>query len=529
MARKNIYPIGIQTFEEIVSEGYLYVDKTGVVYDLVNNNKYVFLSRPRRFGKSLLISTIEAYFQGRKELFNGLAMESLETEWAQHPVLRFDLSGESYQHADKLVSKLESALSKYEEIYGKSPKGKSIADRFERLINAAETKTGQKVVILIDEYDKPLTDSIHDDPLKESLRQELAGFYGVLKGNDVHIRFAMLTGITKYGHVSIFSGLNNLNDISLSDDYNAICGVSETEFHKYFASSIKEVADEYGIEESDVWIAFRENYDGYHFSKVKEGIYNPFSVMLSFYNKEIGSHWFTSGTPTFLVNAVKRYRIPLASLEGESFTKAELSDISDPENNYQALFFQAGYLTIKGYIPGKFGMDSEPPRFTLGFPNKEVRRGFWESLFKGYLLDGHPTSTFDEKGFIHAVETGNPQDFMTRLQSLLAELSYGNTPKENVRLKEINYQNDLYIIFRMLGFRVKTEITVSSGRIDMTVETPSYVYLFEFKTDSTPEMAVRQIRDNVYAARFASDPRRVFLIGANFDTKTNTLDSFVIE
>ena len=529
MAQKIKYPIGIQTFEEIIEGGYLYVDKTALVYQLVKDNKYIFLSRPRRFGKSLLVSTLEAYFQGRKELFKGLAMETLEKDWIQYPVLRFDLSGESYNCSKKLLDKICLTLSHYESIYGKNLEAKSPAARFASLIMLAEQKTGQKVVILIDEYDKPLTDTLHDDILKEELRKELAGFYGVIKSNDAHIQFAMLTGITKFGHVSIFSGLNNLNDISLTDDYNALCGVSETEFRKYFAPSVKNMANEYGIPEQDVWDAFRVNYDGYHFSKVKEGIYNPFSIMLSFYNNEIGMHWFTSGTPSFLVNTVKRYDIPLSRLEGQSFTKAELSDISDPRQNYQALFFQAGYLTIKDYIPGKIGLHSVLPRFTLGFPNEEVRSGFWDTLYKGYLFPNRTVTPFDETGFIQAVETGNPEEFMTRLQALLGELSQGNTPKENVRLKEINFQNDLQIIFRMLGFQVQTEITVSSGRIDMTVETPSYVYLFEFKTDSTPEAALKQIKDNAYATKFASDSRRIFLIGANFSTETNSLTSFLIE
>ena len=499
------------------------------MHDLVENNKYVFLSRPRRFGKSLLISPIEAYFLGRKDLFKGLDMERLETDWLEYPVLRFDLSGESYQHPEKLASKLNLSLSRYESVYGRNPEADTLSSRFGHLIQAAERKTGRKVVILIDEYDKPLTDAIEDDPLKENFRKELAGFYGVLKGNDAHIRFAMLTGITRYGHVSVFSGLNNLNDISLDDSYNAICGVSESEFHRYFEPSVKEMALEYGVPEQDVRDAFRVNYDGYHFSKAEEGIYNPFSIMLSFQHKEIGSHWFASGTPSFLVNAVRRYSIPLASLEGESFTKAQLSDVSDPETNYQALFFQAGYLTIKGYVPGKFGVDSYPPKFTLGIPNEEVRRGFWDSLYRGYLFQGRPVTPFDEKGFIHAVETGDPEDFMARLGALLAELSHGNTPKEDVRLKEINFQNDLQIIFRMLGFLVRTEIAVASGRIDMTVETGSYVYIFEFKVDSTAEEALKQVKKNVYDAKFAADPRRVFLIGASFSSRTNTLADCIIE
>ena len=288
------------------------------------------------------------------------------------------------------------------------------------------------------------------------------------------------------------------------------------------------MATENGVSSQQVWEAFKVNYDGYHFSKVKEGIYNPFSIMLSFYNKEIGSHWFQSGTPSFLVNTLRRYQIPLNNLEGESFTKAQLSEMTNPAKHYHALFFQAGYLTIKGYIPGKFGMQSQRPKFILGFPNEEVRYGFWNTLYDGYLYPDRPATPFDEAGFIKAVETGDPQAFMARLQSLLAELSHGNTKKESLHLKEINFQNDLQIIFRMLGFHVHTEISVASDRADMTVETASYVYLFEFKLNSTPEAAIRQIEANQYALKYASDSRKVFLIGANFSSASNTLDAFLI-
>lgn len=529
MPQEINYPIGIQTFEQIIEGDYVYVDKTELIHKLATTNKCVFLSRPRRFGKSLLVSTLEAYFQGRKALFKGLAIETLEKEWKAYPVLRFDLSGENYDCPEKLIEKISLTLSHYEDIYGENPKAKSIAARFASLLANAEKQTTQKVVILIDEYDKPLTDTLHNDPLREDLRNELAAFYGVMKGKDDAIRFVLLTGITKFGHVSVFSGLNNLIDISLDEDYNAICGVSETEFRKYFPESVKSLAKEYNASEEDMWNALRIHYDGYHFSKSKEGIYNPFSLMVSFKRRKLGFFWFTSGTPWFLVNTLNCYGFPLSSLEGEWFTEEELLDITDPEHNYQALFFQAGYLTIKGYQPGQIVPFVKLEKFQLGFPNEEVRYGFWNTLYDKYLFRHHPRSIFNQPEFIKAVETGNPQEFMERLQSLLAELSHGNTPKDNVRLKEINFQNDLQIIFRMLGFEVHTEITTASGRIDMTVETPSFVYLFEFKTDSTPESALKQIKDNGYALKFKADPRRVFLIGANFDPTTNSLDSFLIE
>ena len=532
MAQKINYPIGIQTFEEIIQEGYLYVDKTALVYDLAKNNKYVFLSRPRRFGKSLLVSTLEAYFQGRKELFKGLAMETLEKDWIQYPVLRFDLSGESYDCPKKLKDKISFTLSSYEKTYGRNSEAKSLAARFEALIKQAKLKASQKVVILIDEYDKPMVDNIHDDSLMEDFRKELRGFYSVLKSNDAFIHFAMLTGVTKYSHVSIFSGLNNLKDISLNPKYNAICGVSETEFRNYFGPSIRNFSEATKWPEDTVWKVFKTKYDGYHFCGEGEGIYNPFSILWAFDDNKLGDYWFRSGTPDLLAKVLLKNNYNLKDLEGREFTETQLSDLTNPDKDYHALFFQAGYLTIKGYRPATLNpvtCADTPEKFILGFPNREVMTGFWSSLYQNYLFTNRPTTPFDETGFIQAVETGDPEEFMTRLQALLSELSQGNTPKENVRLKEINFQNDLQIIFRMLGFQVQTEITVSSGRIDMTVETPSYVYLFEFKTDSTPEAALKQIKDNDYATKFASDSRRIFLIGANFSTETNSLTSFLIE
>ena len=532
MTQNIQYPIGIQTFDKIIEGGYIYVDKTSLIHDLVNSNKYVFLSRPRRFGKSLLISTIEAYFHGRKDLFKGLAMENLEHKWEEHPVLRFDLSGESYQHSGKLKNLLNLLLSEYEAIYGKNPEEKDLATRFRGIIKRAHDISGKDVVVLIDEYDKPMVDNIHDDSLVDDFRKELRGFYGVLKGSDPYIHFAMLTGVTKYSHVSIFSGLNNLKDVSMNPKYNAICGVSESEFRKYFGPSIENFAEANGWAVESVWNVFKAKYDGYHFCGKGEGIYNPFSILWAFDDNKLGDYWFRSGTPDLITKVLRKNNYNLSNIEGGEFTETQLSDLVDPNKDYHALFFQAGYLTVKGYKPATLNpvtFADTPEKFILGFPNREVSTGFWSSLYSNYLFSDRPATPFDETGFITAVETGHPEDFMNRLGALLSELSQGNTPKDNVRLKEINFQNDLQIIFRMLGFHVNTEITVASGRIDMIVETSSFVYLFEFKVNSTPEAAIQQIKDNLYAAKFASDPRRVFLIGANFSSKTNTLTSSIAE
>ena len=512
------YPVGIQTFENIREGNYLYVDKTALSYDLVNRYKYVFLGRPRRFGKSLLISTLQAYFEGRKDLFEGLAVSGLEKHWTCHPVLRFDLSGESYEHLDKLRARLHFLLSRFEKIYGSDSSETTLASRFSGIINRAQKKTNQSVVILIDEYDKPMVDNFHKKKLIDDFKDELRGFYSVIKESDEHIRFAMLTGVTKFAHVSIFSGLNNLADISLNERYNAICGITESEFRQDFVSSVRQFSKEKGISEDDVWELFRKNYDGYHFSAVEEGIYNPFSVINAFNDCKVGKYWFASGTPTMLINILRKYDYPLKNIEGARLSASQLSDISKPERNYHALFFQTGYLTIKGY-------DEEYEKYTLGFPNLEVSSAFWDCLYNQFILDhtSDPTS-FDIVDFIEDVRSGRPEDFMTRIQSLISELSPGVERK-----KEVHFQNILQIIFKMLGLKVDSEVTFASGRADMIVKTSDFVYVMEFKINDSAEDALRQIIAKNYAAPFKSDPRTVYLIGAKFDAATNQLDSFEIE
>ena len=512
------YPIGIQTFEEIRNEKYLYVDKTGLIYNLVNRNKYVFLGRPRRFGKSLLISTLQAYFEGRKELFEGLAIAELEKEWRRHPVIRIDLSGESYEHPDKILKRLNLILSRYEDVYGNSQDETTPAARFGGIIRRAEEKTGQKVVILVDEYDKPMVDNIHNESLIEDFKTELRGFYSVIKESDAHIRFAMLTGVTKFAHVSIFSGLNNLNDVSLEPACNALCGISESEFHRYFRESVRQFSQTTKKPEDEVYKLFKKNYDGYHFAKRGEDIYNPFSILKAFFKNDFGKYWFASGTPSLLINLLKRYDYPLRGIEGAQLSELQLSDLSRPERNYHALFYQTGYLTIKGY-------NEESDKYILGMPNEEVRSAFWECLYDQYILDRTDEfDTFSIEEFINDVKTGRPDEFMDRLQSLIAQLSPGVERK-----KEIHFQNILQIIFTMLGFRMQSEITFATGRADMIVQTPDYVYVMEFKINGSPEDAIRQILEKNYAVPFKSDPRTVYLIGASFNTETNQLESYQLE
>ena len=512
----RIYPVGIQTFSEIIEEKYLYVDKTSLIYDLVHQDKYVFLSRPRRFGKSLLMSTLEAYFKSRKELFRGLEIDKLEDRWIEYPVFRFDLSGQNYINTDRLVEHISFFLNIIEEHYGLKSEG-SIGTRFMELIRQAYKKYGRRVVVLVDEYDKPMLDSLHDDPLHEQLKEELRGFYSVLKLSDEYIKFAMLTGVTKFGRVSVFSGLNNLTDISMHPDYNGLCGITETEFHRYFAESVEWFASVNGMTEESVWQEFKREYDGYRFSDTGEYVYNPFSVLSAFKARRLNHYWFTTGSSSYLIKLVKRHNFVLSNLEGERRKDSALSDISDISRDFVPLLYQAGYLTIKDYDP-------VTREYTLGFPNREVYEGFWDSLANYFFRDTGGRSTFDLRSFENDLKQGCPEDFMKRLEALFADTESVHEPH-----KEIHFQNMMAIAAKMLGLSVRTEIHSSLGRCDMEIEIPGYIYLFEFKVDRPAEEAMRQIHDKEYAHRYAAAHRTVFLIGVSFSTKKRNIDTYILE
>ena len=512
----RIYPVGIQTFEKIISGKYLYVDKTALIYDLVRDNDYVFLSRPRRFGKSLLMSTLEEYFKGRRDLFEGLAISELESDWIEYPVFRFDLSGENFNSTDRLIAHIQDFLDQIEIKYGITSEG-GIALRFKQLIRKTYAKFGRKVVILIDEYDKPMLDSLHDDLLHEQLKEELRGFYSVLKLSDEYIKFAMLTGVTKFGRVSVFSGLNNLTDISMHPDYNGLCGITETEFHRYFAESVEWFASVNGMTEESVWQEFKREYDGYRFSDTGEYVYNPFSVLSAFKARRLNHYWFTTGSSSYLIKLVKRHNFVLSNLEGERRKDSALSDISDISRDFVPLLYQAGYLTIKDYDP-------VTREYTLGFPNREVYEGFWDSLANYFFRDTGGRSTFDLRSFENDLKQGCPEDFMKRLEALFADTESVHEPH-----KEIHFQNMMAIAAKMLGLSVRTEIHSSLGRCDMEIETSGYIYLFEFKVDRPAEDAMKQIHDKGYAHRYAADHRTVFLIGVSFSTRKRNIDTYILE
>ena len=513
----KLYPVGIQNFEKLRKEGYFYVDKTALIYRLVTTGSYYFLSRPRRFGKSLLISTLEAYFQGKRELFDGLAVASLEKEWKQHPVLHLDLNTQNYSSVSALEDILNEALSGWEDMYGANDVEIGFARRFAGIIRRAATTTGERVVILVDEYDKPLLQTIGNPELQEEYKKILKSFYGALKSEDGYIRFALLTGVTKFGKVSVFSDLNNLMDISMREEYTDICGVSEAELLRDFDEDIRALAMNNGQTYGQACAQLKEDYDGYHFCPDSPGIYNPFSLLNTFSAKRYGSYWFETGTPTYLVELLKMHSYSLYRLANEKTTSKVLDSIDSASRNPVGVIYQSGYLTIKGYIP-------EARIFELGFPNREVEEGFLDFLLPYYTPLEESESGFAIWEFIQDVKAGNVDGFMERLQSFLSDCPY-----ELARDIELHYQNVLFIVFRLAGLYTRVEYRTSRGRIDMVVQTADYVYVMEFKLDGSAEQAMQQIEEKQYALPFAKDSRKVYRIGVNFSSETRNIDKWIVE
>lgn len=513
----RLYPIGIQTFEEIRKGGYVYVDKTELIYKLANSGKYFFLSRPRRFGKSLLISTLEAYFSGRKELFEGLAIERLEKGWMEYPVLHLDLNTQKYDTPKALLDVLEENLEKWEEIYGSSEKEIGVARRFNGVIERAAEKTGRNVVVLIDEYDKPMLQAIGNEELMTEYRNTLKAFYGALKSCDRYIRFAILTGVTKFSKVSVFSDLNNLEDISIDSRFANICGISEDELCSELEEDISLLAENNGITIEETHRELKEWYDGYHFSEDGDDIYNPFSLLNTFVKMKFGSYWFETGTPTFLVELLKTAKYNLNNLTTEVASSDSLAGIESMYTNPVPILYQSGYLTIKGY-------NREFRVYNLGFPNKEVEEGFTRFILPYYASLRSGNSSFEIMSFVTDVRNGDTDSFMLRLQSFFSDIPY-----EITRELELHYQNVLFIVFRLLGFYTCVEYHTSRGRIDMVVKTDRYIYVMEFKLDGSAEDAMKQINDKGYAAPFDSDPRTLIKIGVNFNNEIRGIEKWIVE
>ena len=513
----KIYPIGIQNFEKLRGEGYFYVDKTAIIYRMVKTGSYYFLSRPRRFGKSLLISTLEAYFQGKRELFQGLAIELLEKEWKKHPILHLDLNIERYDTPQSLDNILEKNLVAWEKLYGAEPSERSFSLRFAGIIERAHQLTGERVVILVDEYDKPMLQALNDEELQKSFRTTLKPFYGVLKTMDGHIKFAFLTGVTKFGKVSVFSDLNNLEDISMQEMFADICGITEQEIHKYLEEELHELGDANHMNYEEVSQALKECYDGYHFVENSVGIYNPLSLLNTFKYKKFGNYWFETGTPSYLVELLKRNHYDLYRMAHEETDAEVLNSVDSTSYNPIPVIYQSGYLTIKDYDP-RFG------NYHLGFPNREVEEGFTKYLMPYYTNVSKGETNFEIQKFVSEIETGQPDAFFRRLQSFFA-----GTPYELVRDLELHYQNVLFIVFRLVGLYVEAEYHTSEGRIDLVLKTNKYIYVMEFKLEGSAEEALQQIEDKHYTRPFEADARHLFKIGVNFSNRTRNIEKWIVE
>ena len=519
MEEKRIkYPIGIQTFREIVEGGYLYIDKTGFVHNLSESYKYVFLSRPRRFGKSLLSSTIHSYFAGDKELFEGLEAGRLKKEWTKHPVFHFDMSTAKHLDEEQLLRTLGYKLSAYENAFGKD---ESISEgdvnaRFERLVKVAAEQTGEKAVIIIDEYDAPLLDVMNDQQRLAPMRQIMRNFYSPIKSLDPYLRFVFITGINKFAQLSIFSELNNLQNISMMPEYSAICGISQSELESQMKESVRRMSESLGQSCEETLEELKRNYDGYHFCAESEDIYNPFSLIKSLDAKDFGSYWFDTGTPTFLLERLRNSDIDETTLDSMPMIPESDFDVS-PEisDNVLPMLYQTGYLTIKDY-------DRNLHLYTLGYPNREVKIGFTQGLLAQYRSRMMTGSGFVAQFFV-AMYRHDIDKALTLLQSFLAGIPYDLENKT-----EKHFQTIIYLIFSLLGYYTRAEVKSAAGRADAVCWTKDRIYVFEFKLDGSAEQALRQIDDKGYLIPYKADGNCI-KVGVNISSQARTIESWKID
>ena len=531
MAERKL-PIGVQNFEDLRRNEYLYIDKTPYIEQLLRGKVY-FLSRPRRFGKSLLLSTLAAYFRGQKELFKGLYLEKAEEElalqekreaWIEHPVLYLDFNASNYKEADSLAINLNNHLTAWEKLYGTEPSEQDYSTRFIGVIRRAHAKTGQQVVILIDEYDKALLDTLEDEKLNTQYRDVLGAFYSVIKTCDEHLRFSFLTGVTKFSKVSVFSGLNNLRDISQLPDFAAICGITEAELRANFMPEIEALAEKLKLSINETLDTLRKRYDGYLFAQEGENVYNPFSLLNTFASRVLKDYWYATGTPDFLVKYLKEAHYFIPDLEGgvrldDYGLNKHRADAHDPI----PILFQTGYLTIKEYVAAR-------NYYRLGYPNDEVRYGFLNNLKSSFLPPdrGLGISIFK---FLDDIDAQDVDAFMERLQTVFANLPYDTTERTEVKFRERDYQIVVYLVFALLGQYTATEVVGTTGRADCVVITASTVYIFELKLWSagTAEEALQQIIEKDYAAKYASSGKEIILVGASFDNEKRNIKEWVIQ
>ena len=523
------YPIGIQTFDQIINGGFVYVDKTELLYRLANTGKVYFLGRPRRFGKSLLISTLEAYFLGKKELFKGLAIDALEQEWKQYPVFHLDFNTGNYLNDGALEEVLSGEIARWEKLYGVERTYEDLGNRFQQVLHAAHEQTGLGAVVLIDEYDKPILDVLDMDfqvehlgktmTLEEKHRYIMKSFYATLKGADADLRFVFLTGVTKFSQISMFSGFNQPEDISLSRDYEAICGITQKELENYFSAPIKEFAEDYECSAEEMLVLLKRKYDGYHFSKRMTDIFNPFSILNAFSQLNLGSYWFKSGTPTYLVRLLSHFDQNLNELIGKYYATPQFDDYKADVELPLPMIYQSGYLTIKGY-------DRDTESYLLDIPNNEVREGLLTILANSYLKTKEDSTSWLIDS-VHKLKRGDLEAFMEGMTAFLASIPYSVRRKKTEREYERHFQYTFYLLLRMLScFTVFHEKETSKGRADCVIETPKDVYIFEFKLDGSADAALQQIRDKGYAKEYQADSRTIHLIGANFSSEEGTVNEW---
>ena len=511
---KRKYPIGIQTFSEIIQKHYVYVDKTDLVWQLADYAKYIFLSRPRRFGKSLLSSTLHSYFAGERELFEGLKIMELETEWKQYPVLHFDLSGAKHLPVQGVKDELDQILKPYEEVYGRDTGETTPGMRMAGLVNRAYQQTKSQVVVIIDEYDAPLLDVLNDDQRLFDMREVMQEFYQRLKRLEPKIKFCFITGITKFSQLSMFSTINNLMNVSMDSKFATICGITEQELTTTLHEDIEMLAQKTETTYDEIHAKLKQQYDGYHFSKNSEEVYNPFSLMKAFLSGELGAYWFDSGTPAYLIRQLQHFRTDITSLDSLEVPSTAFDKPTEAMEDALPLLYQSGYLTIKGY-------DRESQMYLLALPNQEVRIGYTEGLLPVYTgIKGNDVQSGFALKFWRALKKSDINQAMLDMQSYLAGIPYVEGFKKKLAdaaTAEGFYEYTLYLIFSMLNVYVRTQVKCSGGRIDMVVFMPDTIYVFELKVNGTAQDALWQIVEKGYASPYLSDGRNVVVVRVKFD------------
>ena len=524
-------PVGIQSFEKLITDSFVYVDKTEYVYRLSHQNNLYFLSRPRRFGKSLLLSTFKAYWEGKRELFRGLKIEELEKgnpdAWKAYPVFCFDFNGENYQNKAAIENIIDEQLKGWEREYAVSETFGTIGHRFRRLLAHASRESGLRCVVLVDEYDKPLLDSMGNPELQEHNRTVFKSFFSSLKGCDELIQFVMITGVTKFEKVSIFSDLNNLEDISLDEEFACICGITESELRKHFSREVDEMAAARSISAGECLERLEKTYDGYRFSSLTDRrVYNPYSLLTALKKRKFGAYWFETGTPSFLMKSIRSMHFDVRQFsDGRIYvTERTLSDYRMTEEKQSVnadlvpLLYQTGYLTIIEY-------DQEEEYYTLGMPNEEVKNAFMEELFPEYVGDNGAGSGKDILTLRRYLEEGDTEKIHVLFCALFAGIPYttNDAPFEHY------FQTVIYLVFTLLDQFVHCEMHTSQGRIDCITVTKRFIYIFEFKRDESADAALRQIEKRGYALPFMADPRTIFKIGVNFDSGSRMLTEWKVE